>query len=118
MYVMCWAVHAELTAIYVSARTSETQEAASADLKVARRSTDESVTQLAAWPPVDVEAPVVDQVPAMYRSRHMFAAILAGHRTSVRVGAYFRDEVVTGRLLGSVQCHLAIRLKEHLHCCN
>ena len=85
----------ELTAIYVTARTSETQAAARADLDAARRSTDRSLAGLAAWPPADTEASSVEQVPAMFRSRHMFAAILAGHRAAVRVGAYFWDEVVS-----------------------
>jgi len=83
----------ELTAIYVTARTGETQQAARTDLEAARRSTDQSLAELAVWPPADTEASVAEQVPAMFRSRHMFAAILAGHRSSVRVGAYFWDEV-------------------------
>ena len=83
----------ELTAIYVTARTSDTQQAAKMDLDAARRNTDRSVTELAAWPPTETEAATGSQVPAMFRSRHMFAAILEGHRTAVRVGAYFWDEV-------------------------
>jgi len=80
----------ELTAIYVTARTSETQHAAKMDLDAARKNTDKSLMELVVWPPADTEAA---HVSAMFRSRHMFAAILAGHRTSVRVGAYFWDEV-------------------------
>jgi len=73
----------------VTARTSETQQAAKTDLEEAQRNTDRSVSELAVWP-----APAQpDHVPTMFRSRHMFAAILAGHRSSVRVGAYFWDEV-------------------------
>ena len=81
----------ELTAIYVTARTSDTQHAAKLDLDSARKNTDRSLTALAVWPPADSEA--TSHVSAMYRSRHMFAAILAGHRTAVHVGAYFWDEV-------------------------
>jgi len=84
-------VYAELTAIYVTARTSETQHAAQLDLDSARKNTDRSLAELAVWPPADTEAAF--HVPPMYRSRHMFAAILAGHRGAVRVGAYFWDEV-------------------------
>ena len=83
----------ELTAIYVTARTGETQRAAKMDLETARKNTDRSLMQLVVWPPADTEAAAAAHVSAMFRSRHMFAAILAGHRTSVRVGAYFWDEV-------------------------
>jgi len=88
----------------VTARTSETQQAASVDLDAARKSTDQSLAELTVWPPTDTAAAAAavshQQVPAMFRSRHMFAAILAGHRTSVRVGAYFWDEVGRSVSLG------------------
>jgi len=77
----------------VTARTSETQQAAKTDLDAARKNADQSLTQLAVWPPAATEASPGTQVPLMFRSRHMFAAILEGHRASVRVGAYFWDEV-------------------------
>jgi len=83
----------ELTAIYVTARTSGSQHAANISLNVARKNTDKSLAALVVWPPADTEAFAFTHVPAMYRSRHMFAAILSGHRDSVRVGAYFWDEV-------------------------
>jgi len=83
----------ELTAIYVTARTGDTQQAAKMDLDAARKNTDKSLMKLVVWPPADTEAAASAHVSAMFRSRHMFAAILAGHRTSVRVGAYFWDEV-------------------------
>ena len=89
MYVCC----TELTAIYVTARTSDTQHAAMMDLDAVRKNTDRSLAELAEWPPADSEVATASQVSAMFRSRHMFTAILAGHRTSVRVGAYFWDEV-------------------------
>ena len=86
----------ELTAIYVTARTGETQRAAQMDLDAARKNTDRSLTKLAVWPPTDSEAAAATHASTMFRSRHMFAAILAGHRASVRVGAYFWDEVGVG----------------------
>ena len=87
---MCYT---ELTAIYVTARTGDTQHAAKTDLAAQWKNTDRSLADLDVWPPADSEAAAASQVSAMFRSRHMFAAILAGHRASVRVGAYFWDEV-------------------------
>jgi len=95
-------VRTELTAIYVTARTGETQHAAKTDLDAVIKNTDRTLAELAVWPPADTEATAASQVSPMFRSRHMFAAILAGHRASVRVGAYFWDEVDYGCLLGSV----------------
>ena len=92
----------ELTAIYVTARTSDTQHAAKMDLDAVRKNTDRSLAELAVWPPADTESSAASQVSAMFRSRHMFAAILAGHRHSVRVGAYFWDEVELSCVLTSV----------------
>ena len=77
----------------MTARTSDTQQAAKTDLDAARKNTDLSLRKLAVWPPTGTEAFATSQVSAMFRSRHMFAAILAGHRAAVRVGAYFWDEV-------------------------
>ena len=85
-----YVLFAELTVIYVTARTPDTQSAAKHELDVARQRTDQALSSLVTWPAADY--PDVSAAN-MFRSPHLFAAILGGHRDSVRVGVYFWDEV-------------------------
>ena len=80
----------ELTVIYVTARTTDSQQDARNDLYQARQRTDQSLASLITWPAADY--PDVS-ASNMFRSPHLFAAILGGHRDAARVGVYFWDEV-------------------------
>ena len=89
-FISLFNVRAELTAIYVTARTPDTQLAAKNELDAARQRADQTLTTLVTWPATEYQ----DVSAAnMFRSPHLFAAILGGHRDSVRVGVYFWDEV-------------------------
>ena len=72
--------------IYITARTQVTQLEAKINLDLARRRTDQTIMSLAVWPVNASDDP-------MFRSRHLFAAILGNHRSSVRIGSYFWDEI-------------------------
>lgn len=80
-------VEREMTAMYVTARTPSSQEEAKASLDLARLRCDQSLAELPVWPGWETNG------DHMYRSPHLFAAILDRHRSKVKVGNYFWDEI-------------------------
>jgi len=59
----------------------------------ARFITDLSLTTLHPWPfndPADLNG---EDITPMFKSPHLFAAVLGGHRASVQPGVYFWDEI-------------------------
>lgn len=76
----------ELTALYVSSRSHESQISLIDKLDVARIQTDGSLASLARWPGTSSDG-------EMFKSQFLFAAVLDSHRNNVRIGNYFWDEV-------------------------
>ena len=72
--------------MYTTARSFESQVIAKEDLDYSRKITDESLDALYSWPgrPEDGQ---------LFRSPHLFAAVLDKHRSQVKVGNYFWDEL-------------------------
>jgi hypothetical protein len=98
-------IYVELTAVYVTARTAETQMTAKNELDIVRQRTDRTLASLVTWPAI--EYPDVSAAN-MFRSPHLFAAILGGHRESVRVGVYFWDEVIyQKKIVRQTYCNIA-----------
>ena len=69
----------ELTVVYVTARTFDTQIAAKEQLDLSRQTTDETLHYLKYWPGIDEDG-------HMYQSPYLFSAVLEHHRTLVKVG--------------------------------
>ena len=68
----------ELTVVYVTARTFDTQIAAKEQLDLSRQTTDETLHYLKYWPGIDEDG-------HMYQSPYLFSAVLEHHRTLVKV---------------------------------
>ena len=68
----------ELTVVYVTARTFDTQIAAKEQLDLCRQTTDETLHYLKYWPGIDEDG-------HMYQSPYLFSAVLEHHRTLVKV---------------------------------
>ena len=68
----------ELTVVYVTARTFDTQIAAKEQLDLSRQTTDETLHYLKYWPGIDEDG-------HMYQSSYLFSAVLEHHRTLVKV---------------------------------
>ena len=72
--------------MFVTARNFESQVAAKEDLDYARKITDDSLDKILSWPGIAEDG-------QLFRSPHLFAAVLDNHRTNVKVGNYFWDEL-------------------------
>ena len=68
----------EMTVIYVTARTLESQLAAKEQLDLIRQTTDETLHYLKYWPGIDEDG-------HMYQSPYLFSAVLDHHRNLVKV---------------------------------
>lgn len=81
-----------MTAIYVAARSVESQQSIRASLDEVRRNTNRSLAALTVWPSGSSSGQHSES--HMFRSPHLFIAILNNHRESIRPGiSYFWDEV-------------------------
>ncbi len=60
--------------------------AAKEDLDISRKKTDQTLQHLDYWPGLDEDG-------HMYKSRYLFSAVLERHRSLVKVGNYFQDEI-------------------------
>lgn len=79
----------EMTAIYVAARSVESQQTIRVSLDEVRRNTNRSLVDLSVWPSGNQHSE-----GHMFRSPHLFIAILNNHRESIKPGvSYFWDEV-------------------------
>ena len=75
-----FSVVVELTVVYVTARTFDTQIAVKEQLDLCRQTTDETLHYLKYWPGIDEDG-------HMYQSPYLFSAVLNHHRTLVKVSA-------------------------------
>ena len=75
-----------MTIIYVTARTMESQMSAKAQLDGAWAKSDQSLGRVSLWPGTLEEG-------QMFKSKYLFAAVLGRHRSLVKVGNYFWDEL-------------------------
>lgn len=75
-----------MTAIYVAARTRETQVEAKTELDITRKEVDHLLATLPIWPGTENDG-------AIYKSRLLFQAVLDDHRSPVKTGGNVWDEV-------------------------
>lgn len=85
--------------MFITERSRDIQNARRKDLEEERRRTDRAIDNLTFWPPhlTDVPQTNVRSFHRMFRSKHLFSAVLNNHRFSPvddDTGAiYFRDEM-------------------------